>query len=65
MIRVRLWDTSTDKDIFINKLLVEEGYAERMEEPYQSKVRRLYMNQGNTLIENLKVINSESTCMYA
>ena len=39
MLRVRLWDTIGDKDIFINKLLVEEGYAERMEEPYQSKVR--------------------------
>ena len=65
MIRVRLWDTSTDKDIFINKLLVEEGYAERMEEPYQSKVRRLYMNEGDALIQNLKVINSEGICMYA
>jgi len=38
VLRVRLWDTSTEKDIFINKLLVGEGYAERMEEPFQSKV---------------------------
>jgi len=38
VLRVRLWDTSTEKDIFINKLLVDEGYAERMEEPFQSKV---------------------------
>ena len=38
MLRVRLWDTSTDKDIFINKLLVDKGYAERMEKPFQSKV---------------------------
>ena len=29
VLRVRLWDTSTEKDIFINKLLVDEGYAGR------------------------------------
>ena len=40
MIRVQLWDMSSDEGIFINKLLVEEGYAERMEEPYQSKVHK-------------------------
>ena len=53
VIRVRLWDTSSDKDIFINKLLVEEGYAEKMEEPYQSKVKNLYTS--HIIIQNLTV----------
>ena len=53
MIRVWLWDTSSNKDIFINKLLVEEGYAERMEEPYQSKVKSLYIVKfSHTLLKN-------------
>ena len=57
MIRVWLWNTSSNKDIFINKLLVEEGYAERMEEPYQSKVKSLYIVKfSHTLLKNSEKI---------
>ena len=37
-LRVELWNTNTENDILINKVLVDEKYAIRCEEHYQSKV---------------------------
>ena len=57
VLRVELWNTNTEIDILINKVLVDEGYAVRCEEPYQSKV-------GPTIVERGKVIRLHH-CMVA
>ena len=37
-LRVELWNTNTAHDVLINKVLVDEKYAVKCEEHYQSKV---------------------------
>ncbi len=37
-LRVNLYDTTSQEDIFINEVLVKEGHAVHCEEPYPSKV---------------------------
>ena len=37
-LRVDLYDTTSQEDIFINEVLVKEGHAVHCEEPYPSKV---------------------------
>ena len=39
ILRVDLYDTNTEYDILINEVLIDEGFAVKCEEPYQSKVR--------------------------
>ena len=58
ILRVDLYDTNTECDILINDVLIDEGFAVKCEEPYQSKVtlryltlwRRLGMDCGGELI---------------
>ena len=38
VLRVELWNTNTELDILINRVLVDEGYAVKCDEHYQSKV---------------------------
>lgn len=38
ILRVDLYDTMTEDDIHINQVLISEGHAQFMEEPYSSKV---------------------------
>ena len=38
ILRVDLYDTNTEYDILINEVLIDEGFAVKCEEPYQSKV---------------------------
>ena len=39
VLRVELWDTNSPKDVLVNKLLVDKGYALKCDEPYMSTVR--------------------------
>ena len=43
ILRVDLYDTNTECDILINDVLIDEGYAVKCEEPYQSKVTLRYL----------------------
>ena len=38
VLRVELFDTTGKDDILINEVLVREGFAERCDETFQSKV---------------------------
>ena len=38
ILRVDLYDTNIEFDILINEVLIDEGFAVKCEEPYQSKV---------------------------
>ena len=42
ILRVDLYDTNTECDILINDVLIDEGFAVKCEEPYQSKVTLRY-----------------------
>ena len=43
ILRVDLYDTNTECDILINDVLIDEGFAVKCEEPYQSKVTLRYL----------------------
>ena len=44
ILRVDLYDTNTECDILINDVLIDEGFAVKCEEPYQSKVTLTYLH---------------------
>ena len=50
MLRVDLYDTNTEYDILVNEVLIEEGFAVKCEEPYQSKVTLRHLR---SLVEEL------------
>ena len=49
ILRVELWDTNTEQDILMNKVLIDEGFAVHCEEHYQSKVKLCSMLKGECI----------------
>ena len=51
ILRVDLYDTNTEYDILVNEVLIDEGFAVKCEEPYQSKVTVLSSRGREGLLE--------------
>ena len=61
VLRVDVYDTSTEEDIHINQLLIDEGFAMYQEESHASKVIQLADSTCLRVCQELSYCTSEST----